>query len=65
MVALQKREQDKLILEHLEYVRQLLGKMLGGLPTGVDIENLESAGTLGLIEAARKYDPARGVAVKH
>jgi len=62
--ATQKREQDSLILEHLEYVRQLLGKMLGGLPTGVDIENLEAAGTLGLIEAARKYDPARGVAFK-
>jgi RNA polymerase sigma factor for flagellar operon FliA len=62
--ALQKREQDGLILEHMEYVRQLLGKMLGGLPTGVDIENLEAAGTLGLIEAARKYDPGRGVTFK-
>jgi RNA polymerase sigma factor for flagellar operon FliA len=62
--ASQKREQDRLILEHLEYVRQLLGKMLGGLPAGVDIENLEAAGTLGLIESARKFDPARGVTFK-
>jgi RNA polymerase sigma factor for flagellar operon FliA len=31
------------------------------LPPGVDIENLESAGTLGLVEAANKFDPERGI----
>jgi len=62
--AFRKREQDQLILEHLEYVRQLLGKMAAGLPSGVDMENLESAGILGLIEAARKYDPNRGASFK-
>ncbi len=53
---------DRLILEHLSYVRHILGKMLGSLPEYVDHENLESAGILGLVEAAGQYDPERGTA---
>lgn len=53
---------DRLILEHLSYVRHILGKMLGTLPDYVDNENLESAGILGLVEAAGQYDPTRGTA---
>lgn len=53
---------DQLILEHLDYVRHILGKMLGTLPDYVDEDNLSSAGILGLVEAAGQYDPARGTA---
>jgi len=53
---------DRLILEHLYFVRHILGKMLGGLPDSVDSDNLESAGILGLVEAAGQFDPARGTA---
>ncbi len=53
---------DRLILEHLSYVRHILGKMLGALPDYVDNENLESAGILGLVEAAGQFDPSRGTA---
>ena len=53
---------DRLILEHLYFVRHILGKMLGGLPDYVDNDNLESAGILGLVEAAGQFDPTRGVA---
>ncbi len=53
---------DRLILEHLSYVRHILGKMLGALPDYVDNENLESAGILGLVEAAGQFDPNRGTA---
>ena len=53
---------DHLILEHLDYVRHLLGRIVVELPTGVDVENLESAGVLGLVEAAKQYDPQRGIA---
>ncbi len=53
---------DQLILDHLSFVRHILGRMLGGLPEHVDSENLESAGILGLVEAAGQYDPGRGVA---
>ena len=53
---------DRLIIEHLSYVRHILGKLLGSLPDYVDNENLESAGILGLVEAAGQYDPDRGAA---
>jgi RNA polymerase sigma factor for flagellar operon FliA len=53
---------DQLIIEHLPYVRHILGRMLTTLPDYVDNDNLESAGTLGLVEAAGQFDPSRGVA---
>ena len=53
---------DRLILEHLYFVRHILGKMLGGLPDSVDNDNLESTGILGLVEAAGQFDPMRGIA---
>lgn len=53
---------DQLILDHLPYVRHILGRMLAGLPEFVDNDNLEAAGTLGLVEAAGQFDPGRGVA---
>lgn len=43
---------DRLILEHLYFVRHILGRMLSGLPDSVDNDNLESAGILGLVESA-------------
>lgn len=59
-VAAQSRR-DELIMAHLSLVRHVIGKLLAHLPAGVDIENLESAGTLGLVEAATKFDPERGI----
>jgi RNA polymerase sigma factor for flagellar operon FliA len=52
---------NELIESHLNVVRHILGKLVAQLPPGVDVENLESAGTLGLVEAANKFDPERGV----
>src|SRR5919108_1483276 len=52
---------DELIVSHLGLVRHTLSRLTAHLPPGVDIENLESAGTLGLVEAASKFDPERGV----
>ena len=57
-VAVQGRR-DQLILEHLPLVRHLVGKLSAELPPGVDVENLEAAGVLGLVEAAANYDPER------
>jgi RNA polymerase sigma factor for flagellar operon FliA len=50
-----------LIESHLGLVRHILGKLVAQLPPGVDVENLESAGALGLVEAANKFDPERGI----
>jgi RNA polymerase sigma factor for flagellar operon FliA len=52
---------DTLILEHMWLVRHVVGRLRGRLPQGVDVENLEAAGVLGLVEAAQKYDAERGV----
>ncbi|MDA0660986.1 MAG: sigma-70 family RNA polymerase sigma factor [Planctomycetota bacterium] len=53
-----------LILEHLTFVKHILGKMIASLPKSVDRENLEAAGVLGLVEAAQSFDPLRGVGFK-
>ena len=55
---------DELVINHLWLVRHLTGKVTARLPAGVDIENLESAGMLGLVEAARRFDATRGVDFK-
>jgi RNA polymerase sigma factor for flagellar operon FliA len=62
-VAVQTRRDD-LILSHLWLVRHVIGKLIGQLPTGADVENLESAGTLGLVEAATHFDPERNIQFK-
>jgi RNA polymerase sigma factor for flagellar operon FliA len=55
---------DDLIERHLEYVRHVLARIVLNLPQGIDAENLESAGILGLVEAAQQFDPSRGVPFK-
>lgn len=55
---------DRLVVEHLQYVRHVLGRIAAHFPQHVDRENLESAGVLGLVEAAGKFDASRGVEFK-
>lgn len=55
---------DELILAHLWLVRHISGKLAAQLPPEVDAENLESAGMLGLVEAAERFDSTRGVDFK-
>jgi len=55
---------DELVLNHLWLVRHIVGKQIARLPAGVDRENLEAAGVLGLVEAASRFDSSRGVAFK-
>ncbi|MEK6257833.1 MAG: sigma-70 family RNA polymerase sigma factor [Planctomycetota bacterium] len=55
---------DELVVNHLWLVRHIMGKVAARLPSGVDVENLESAGVLGLVEAAGRFDPTRGVDFK-
>ena len=56
-----KSRRDQLILAHLPMVKHVIGRLVGRLPSGIDAENLESAGILGLVEAANRFDPERGV----
>lgn len=54
-------QRDRLIMDHLSLVRHVVGRLLSKLPSGVDVENLEAAGTLGLVEAAHRFDFSRGI----
>jgi RNA polymerase sigma factor for flagellar operon FliA len=59
-----RNRRDELILQNLPLVKHVIGRLIAELPPGVDIENLEAAGVLGLVEAAANYDPTRGAAFK-
>lgn len=56
-----RQSRDDLIVANLSLVRHTLSRLLAQLPPGLDVDNLESAGTLGLVEAATRFDPTRGV----
>lgn len=62
--ASRENSRERLIVESLPYVRKILSKFTFGLPAHVDRDGLESAGVVGLVEAANSYDPSRGVAFK-
>jgi RNA polymerase sigma factor for flagellar operon FliA len=57
-------EDEKRILEHLPLVRHVVQRVLGHLGPGGDTEDLISAGTLGLVKAARSFDPDRDASFK-
>jgi len=51
--------EDRLIVDHLPLVRHIVQKVVGNLRQRQDADDLISAGTLGLVRAARAFDPAR------
>lgn len=54
---------NKLIEENLGYVKALAIRIRGELASAsLDLEELVAHGTSGLVEAAERWDPARGVA---
>jgi len=53
---------NELVMQHVDFVRHVLGRFVRRLPKSTDHENLESAGILGLVEAARHYDASQEVA---
>jgi RNA polymerase sigma factor for flagellar operon FliA len=56
--------QNELIIEHLALVKYHAYRFASQLPPNVEINDLISAGVLGLIDAAGKFDPSRGVQFK-
>jgi RNA polymerase sigma factor for flagellar operon FliA len=54
-------EQERLLLEHLPVVRFLARRIHERLPQHVDIEDLVSAGVVGLMDAFAKFDPQKKV----
>lgn len=62
--AVKKQKRDQLIHDHMEYVRQVCGTLCKRLPDTVDMQNLQSAGMVGLIQAAQKFDESQGINFK-
>ena len=54
-------EQERVLLEHLPVVRFLARRIHERLPQHVDIEDLVSAGVVGLMDAFSKFDPDKRV----
>ena len=57
-------ERERLILEHLPQVRLIARRIHGRLPENVSLEDLVSAGIVGLIAAIDQYDPTHQVKLK-
>jgi len=51
---------DQIIIEHAPLVKRIVYHMITRLPPSVPVDDLIQAGMIGLIEAARNYDPSQG-----
>lgn len=54
-------DRNELIVRNLELVKIIAGQVAMHLPTHIEMDDLVSAGTVGLIGAADKFDVSRGV----
>jgi RNA polymerase sigma factor FliA len=57
-------ERERLILEHLPQVRLIARRIHERLPESVNLEDLISTGTIGLIAAIDRFDPGHNVKLK-
>jgi RNA polymerase sigma factor for flagellar operon FliA len=55
---------EAMIVDHLPLVKYLVNRFAAQLPGHVDTQDLSSAAMIGLINAADRFDPARGVMFK-
>jgi RNA polymerase sigma factor FliA len=58
------QERERLILEHLPQVRLIARRIHERLPESVSLDDLVSTGTLGLIAAIDRFNPAHSVKLK-
>ena len=53
-----REEQEQLVLDHMAEVKQIARNILRRLPSFVQFDDLMQAGSIGLIDAARRFGPA-------
>src|ERR1700682_1195197 len=58
------QERERLILEHIPQVRLIARRIHERLPESVNLDDLISTGTLGLIAAIDRFDPRHNVKLK-
>jgi RNA polymerase sigma factor for flagellar operon FliA len=63
-VLLSTGDREQLILEHLPQVRLIARRIHERLPESVSLDDLISAGTIGLISAIDRFDPSLNVKLK-
>ena len=54
-------EQEQLVLEHLDDVKQVARNIQRRLPASVQLDDLIQAGSIGLMDAARRFGPGRNL----
>ena len=59
--GLSSQEREQMILKFAPLVRYVVGRLAIVAPRMFDMEDLLSYGTIGLIEAVDRFDPARGI----
>lgn len=57
---IQKDQRDQRIVEHIGLVKRIAWHLIVRLPSNVQVDDLIQSGMLGLIEAAKNYDPSQG-----
>ncbi|MGM0452563.1 MAG: FliA/WhiG family RNA polymerase sigma factor [Thermodesulfobacteriota bacterium] len=57
-------QRDELIRAHLDFVDFVVHRMRPQIPGFISVDELKSAGMQGLMEAAGRFDPGRGVKFK-
>src|SRR5256885_15956849 len=57
----QRKNEELLVSEHLPLVHYAVSEMAAKVPRHVSRDDLVSAGMAGLAQAARSFDPARGI----
>jgi RNA polymerase sigma factor FliA len=62
--ALREDEQEKLVLSHMDDVKQVAHSILRRLPASVQLDDLIQAGSIGLIDAARRFGLAHGMSFR-
>lgn len=56
---------DRLIIAHMPMVKRVAVHLRGRIPPLMELEELVQVGMMGLIEAARGFDQARGIEFEH
>ncbi|MCG5535045.1 RNA polymerase sigma factor FliA [Ectothiorhodospira mobilis] len=60
MYATPQLDQNRLVDEHVPLVKRIAYHLLARLPANVQVDDLIQSGIIGLLEAARHYDPSQG-----
>ena len=60
----QPEDKSQIIRDHLYLVDILVGRMVTQVPSFMNKDDMKSAGMLGLLDAANKYDPSKNILFK-